>query len=82
MSYRYDPFYTEPTCIRSEVQGKHLSVVFDGTNRLGEVLAIVQFLSDWIIEQWLVRLEFLQKSLNGEELGRELLGTLSVYTWH
>ena len=69
----------ERACIRSEIQGKYLSVVFDGTTRLGEVLAVVvRFISDWSIEQRLVRLEFLQKSLNGEELARQLLGTLSV----
>ena len=51
---------------------------FNGTSRLGEVLAVVvRFISDWNIER-LVRLEFLRKSLNGEELARELLGTLSV----
>ena len=69
----------ERACIRSEIQGKYLSVVFDGTSRLGEVLAVVvRFISDWSTEQRLVRLEFLQKSLNGEELARQLLGTLSV----
>ena len=69
----------ERACIQSEVQGKYLSVVFDGTSRLGEVLAVVvRFISNWSIEQRLVRLEFLQKSLNGEELARQLLGTLSV----
>ena len=69
----------ERTCIQLEIQGKYLSVVFDGTSRLGEVLAVVvRFISNWNIEQQLVRLEFLQKSLNGEELPRELLGTLSV----
>ena len=67
----------ERTCIRSEIQGKYLTVVYNRTSRLGEVLAVVVwFISYWNIEQ-LVRLEFLQKSLNGEELARELLGTLS-----
>ena len=47
----------ERTCIRSEIQGRYLSVVFDGTSRLGEVLAVVvRFISDWNIEQRLVRL--------------------------
>ena len=69
----------ERTSTRSEIKGKYLSVVFDGTSRLGEVLAVVvRFISNWNIEQLLVRLEFLQKSLNGEELARQLLGTLSV----
>ena len=41
----------ERTHIKSELQGKYLSVVFDGTSRLGEVLAIVvRFMTDWNIE--------------------------------
>ena len=53
--------------------------MFDGTSRRGEVLAVVvRFISDWNIEQRLVQLEFLQKSLNGEELARQLLVTHSV----
>ena len=37
----------ECTRIRSELQGKYLSVVFDGTTRLGEVLAVVvRFIND------------------------------------
>ena len=69
----------ERATFQSEIQGKHLSVVFDGTSRLGEVLAVViRFISDWNIEQRLVRLEFLQKSLNGEELARQLISTVSV----
>ena len=69
----------ERTRIRSELQGKYLSVVFDGTTRLGEVLAVVmRFINDWKVEQRLVHLEFLQKSVNGEELPRELISILSV----
>ena len=65
--------------IRAELQGKYLSVVFDGTTRLGEVLAVVvRFMSEWSIEQRLVRLEFLLKSVTGEELARELISILSV----
>lgn len=53
--------------------------MFDGSSRLGEVLAnVVRFISDWNIEQRLIRLEFLQESLNAKELARQLLSTLSV----
>ena len=65
--------------IRFEIQGKHLSVTFDANKRLGEVLAIiVRFVHEWNIEQRLVRLEFIQKSVTGEELARELISNLSV----
>ena len=33
---------------------------------------------DWNVKQHLVRLEFLQRSMNGEELARELIGTLFI----
>lgn len=42
-----------------EIEGKFVSVVFDGTSRLGEVLAVVlRFISEWTIQQRLVHLEF------------------------
>ena len=52
--------------LREELAGKFLSVLFDGTTRLGEVLAVVErFISGWTIQQWLVRLEFLTQSIGG-----------------
>ena len=54
-------------------------VIFDGTSRLGEVLAVVlRYVDGWKIVQRLVRLEFLAKSLSGEEVARELIDILSV----
>ena len=54
--------------------------LFDGTSRLGEVLAVVfRYIGDdWQICQRLVRLEFLAKSLTGEEVAQELINILSV----
>ena len=65
----------EYTCIQSEIQGKYLPVTIGTTSRLGEVqvLAIVvTFTSDWNIDQWLVPLQVFQKSLNSEELAKQL----------
>ena len=47
-------------------------MVFDGTTRLGEVLAvIVRFVTDWSVQQQrLVQLEVLLKGVTGEELAR------------
>ena len=55
-------------------------MVFDGTTRLGEVLAvIVRFVTDWSVQQQrLVQLEVLLKSVTGEELARQLICILSV----
>ena len=54
-------------------------MIFDGTSRLGEVLAVVlRMVDDWTIKQRLVRLKFLMKSMTGEEVARELIQLLSM----
>lgn len=55
-------------------------MVFDGMTRLGEAMAVViHFVdSDWKIQQWLVCLMHLAKSLTGEEVARELIVVLST----
>ncbi len=58
--------------LKTELKGRDLSITFDGTSRLGEVLAVVVlFVYNWTIQERLVRLKFLTKSMNGEELARE-----------
>ena len=66
--------------LRKEIDGKEVSVIFDGTTYLGEALAIVirYVTNDWVIQQKLVRLQIFAKSLNGEEVARELISVLSV----
>lgn len=55
-----------------EISGKPVSIIFDGTSRLGEALVIVlRFLDNWEIKQRLVQLV---RSMTGEELAREILG--------
>ena len=70
----------EVEIIRKEISSKKISVIFDGTTYMGEALAIaVRYVSDnWVIQQKLVRLHILAKSLSGEEVARELIGVLSV----
>ena len=70
----------ESDVISEEIKGKDLSVVFDGTTCLGEALAIVlRYVDDgWKINQTLVHLQIVVKSLSGEELARELISMLSV----
>jgi hypothetical protein len=57
-----------------------VSIIFDGTSRVGEALAILlQFVdAEWCVQQRLVRVQMLAKSLSGEELARELISVLSV----
>lgn len=66
--------------LKEELRGKHLGVVFDGTTRLGEALVIiVRFVSEsWTIEQRLIRIQLLSKSMSGEEIARELVLVLST----
>ena len=65
--------------IRAELQGKRISVIFDGTTRLGEALVIVvRFVDGFMIKQCLVRFLTLAKSMTGEEIARELISALSV----
>lgn len=76
----YVPFILkeEENRIRSEIDGQQISVIFDGTSRLGEALAIVvRFIDgDWCVQQRIVRVQML--SLSGEEVARELISVLSV----
>ena len=80
--YDYIPFILkqEESVIKEEVAGRNLSVIFDGTSRLGEALAmVVRFIGDdWDIQQRLLRVQMLSKSLTGEEIARELISVLSV----
>lgn len=56
----------ELACIRQEIADKPVSLIFDGTSRLGEVMVVVlRFIQDWKIAR-LVRVEFLVKSMTGE----------------
>ena len=68
------------TKIKQGIEGKHVSVIFEGTTRLGEALAIVlRFISpSWTIEQRLIQLQLLAKSLRGEEVSHELIHVLST----
>ena len=69
----------EEEMIKREISGNNVSMIFDGTARLGEALAIVlRFVTaDWEIKQRLVRLQLIAKSLKGEELARELITVLA-----
>ena len=58
--------------------------MFDGTTRLGEVLAVViRFVSSELsLEQRLVRLQLLTKSLSGEEIAREIINLFAMVLIH
>ena len=66
--------------IRNEISGKCLSVIFDGTSRLGEVFVIIiRFVdSGWLVHQRLIRVKLLANSLSGEEIALEIINSLSL----
>ena len=79
--YELIPFILdqEKAQIQSEIRDKYISIIYDGTSRLGEVLAvIIRYIDGWQVKQRLVRLEMLTKSMSGDELARELIDILSV----
>ena len=64
--------------ITEEITGHELSLIFGGTTRSDELLAIIfRFVKEWTIQQQLVRLELLQKSINGEKMARQLLNVIA-----
>ena len=82
----YVPFILkdEENLICREIEGKELSVIFDGTSRIGEALAIVLWFvnDDFFEQQRVVRKQMLAKSLSGEEIARELIRIVLSVTYH
>ena len=67
--------------LKAEIDGVPVAVIFNGTSRLGEALAVIlRFVdrSTLKIHQRLVCIQLLAKSLTGEEVARELLSVLST----
>ena len=66
--------------IKQDISSEFVLVIFDGTSRLGEALSVVvRFVRvDWTIQQRLVCVQLLAKSLSGEEIAREIITILST----
>ena len=60
-----------------------MSVIFDGTTRLGEIFVIVVCFvdSNWDIQQRLIKVHILAKSLSGEEKAHKIINSLSLEYW-
>lgn len=68
----------EKSRIKKLIRGVPLSIIFDGTTRLGEAIAIVvRVIDGWTIRQVLVRLHTVAKPVNGQDLTRILNHCLS-----
>ena len=64
-----------PFIHQQEIDQKEISIIFDGTTHVCEALVIlVRFVDEkWNIQQCLVKLMLLAKSLTGEEVARQLI---------
>ena len=79
----YVPFLLEEEAkqLKEEMkEARFCSVVFDGHTHLGEALVIViRYVdSSWSLQQRLIRLHVLAKSLNGSQLARELITCVNM----
>ena len=70
--------------LASEIKGRAISIVFDGTTRLGEAIAIiVRFLDDeWCIQQRLIRLRTVAKAVNAPQLAQVINECLATQFQH
>ena len=72
--------HQEVTKVKNDINGKCVSVIFDGTTHVCEAMVIViRFIDDeWCIQQRVARLMLLAKSMVGEEVARQLIVCLST----
>ena len=68
----------EMTQRKKEVDGKPVSIIFDGTTYVCEAMVVVlrYARSDWVIKQSVCRLMLLAKSMSGEEIARQIIMVL------
>ena len=74
--------------VKKEMNDKTISVTFDGTSidiyppsnsKLGEVfVTVVRFAYEWSIQQRLIRMQLLVKTMTGDEIARTVISTLST----
>lgn len=71
---------SELTKIKSEIVGKNVSIIFDGTTHICEAFVIVlRYMDcDWVIQQRVCRLMLPAKSITGKECARQLVTAVST----
>ena len=72
--------HEEVTEMKREIEGRPISIIFDGTTHVCEAMVVVvRFMDDnWCIQQRVCRLMLLEKSLTGEEVARQIVSTIST----
>ncbi len=70
----------EKDAVKEALSGSDVSVIFDGSTRLGEALVIIiRYVdNDWKVRQVLARLKVLSRSLTGDQLAGELIEAIST----
>ena len=70
----------EISLLKKEIDGKYLSILFDGTTHICEALVmIIRYMDDdWQTQQRICRLMLLSKSITGEELARQIITAIST----
>ena len=63
---------SEMSLVQQEISGRNVSLIFDGTTHVAEAFVVIlRYVDDqWNIQQRVVGLMLLAKSLAGEEVGR------------
>ena len=77
----YIPFILseEKARLQSLLRDKNIGIIFDGTTRLGEAIAIVfRFLDGWTVRQVLVRLRTVAKPVTGQDLAKVINRCLAL----
>ena len=74
----------QPGTPEGQYVARELSIIFDGSTRLGEaIVVIIRFLDDdWKVQQRLIRLDVVAHAVTGEQLAQVLQGCLVDFTIH
>ena len=66
--------------LKQDINGRHVSIIFDGTTHVCEAFVIVlRYIDkDWVLKQRVCRLMLLAKSITGEECARQLVTAVST----
>ena len=74
----------QPGTEEGKYVSRELSLIFDGSTRLGEAIAIIVRLldDDWKIQQRLIWLDVVAHAVTGEQLAQVLQGCLVDFTIH
>lgn len=63
--------------VSREILGKELSIIFDGTTRDGEALAVLaRFVQDWDVKVGLMRFQLVKSSVNDDKLATIIIEVL------